>query len=120
MILNFGANYLQEYKVNAVSKQEHLNKVDKYLQKFMHILEMKTGAANISQNIVSEVIVLNETMSIQSLNQTGEGDVLNDSNQKLWFQLEVDGKIHNFAAISASSQEHKAIYAKWLQCLSRT
>ena len=85
MILNFGANYLQEYKVNAVSKQEQLNKVDKYLQKFMHILEMKTGAANISQNIVSEVIVLNETMSIQSLNQTGEGDVTNDSNQKLWF-----------------------------------
>ena len=85
MILNFGANYLQEYKVNAVSKQEHLNKVDKYLQKFMHILEMKTGAANISQNIVSEVIVLNETMSIQSLNQTDEGGVTNDSNQKLWF-----------------------------------
>ena len=85
MILNFGANYLQEYKVNAVSKQEQLNKVDKYLQKFMHILEMKTGAANISQNIVSEVIVLNETMSIQSLNQTGEGDVTNESNQKLWF-----------------------------------
>ena len=85
MILNFGANYLQEYKVNAVSKQEQLNKVDKYLQKFMHILEMKTGAANISQNIVSEVIVLNETMSIQSLNQTGEDDAINDSNQKLWF-----------------------------------
>ena len=85
MILNFGANYLQEYKVNAVSKQEQLNKVDKYLQKFMHILEMKTGAANISQNIVSEVIVLNETMSIQSLNQTDEGGVTNDSNQKLWF-----------------------------------
>ena len=85
MILNFGANYLQEYKVNAVSKQEQLNKVDKYLQKFMHILEMKTGAANISQNIVSEVIILNETMSIQSLNQTDEGGVTNDSNQKLWF-----------------------------------
>lgn len=54
MILNFGPNYLQDFKINATSQQERQGKIDKYLQKFMHILEMKTGAANISQGLVSE------------------------------------------------------------------
>ena len=58
---------MQDFKVNATSKQEKQAKIEKYLQKFMHILEMKTGAANISQNVVSEIIVLNHSMKIQSL-----------------------------------------------------
>jgi hypothetical protein len=66
MLLNFGPNYVLDYQNNSSTPAERQKKIDEYLAKFMYILEMKVGAANISENLVSERVILNKTMQVKN------------------------------------------------------
>lgn len=62
MTFNYGPNFKKDYsKLTEEQKEEH---IDQMMQRFNYILYLKVGAANISQNKVSEEIQLNKHMQV--------------------------------------------------------